>query len=69
MIKLFSISKVSKYFISWWYLFLAEAKKIGKGCKVLDEIFKYCYELGKNDSDKSALNEIANKFGINNWNN
>ena len=48
---------------------MAEAKKQGKGCEVLDEIFKYCYELGKNVSDERILNEIANKFGITNWNN
>ena len=48
---------------------MVEAKKLGKGTEVLDEIFKYCYELGKNVSDESILNEIANKFGINNWNN
>ena len=47
---------------------MAEAKKSGKSCEVLDEIFKYCYEFGKNVSDESILNEIANKFGINNWN-
>ena len=47
---------------------VAEAKKIGKGNEVLEEIFKYCYELGKNVSDENILNEIANKYGINNWN-
>ena len=35
----------------------------------MEEIFKYCYEMGKNVSDENILNEIGNKFGINNWNN
>ena len=47
---------------------MAEAKKVGKGSEVLDEIFYYCYELGKNVSLESTLNEIASKFGISNWN-
>ena len=47
---------------------MAEAKKVGKAGDVLDEIFKNCYELGKNVSLESSLNEIANKFGIANWN-
>ena len=48
---------------------MAEANKEGKGNEVLEEIFKYCYEMGKNVSDENILNEIGNKFGINNWNN
>ena len=48
---------------------MAEAKKNNVGNEVLDEIFKYCYELGKNVSLESTLNEIGNKFGITNWNN
>ena len=47
---------------------MAEAKKKNKGNIVLDEIFKYCYELGKNVSLESILNEISNKFEINDWN-
>ena len=45
---------------------IAEAKKKKKGNEVLEEIFKYCYEMGKNVSDENILNEIGNKFGINN---
>ena len=48
---------------------MAEANKKGKGNEVLDEIFKYCYEMGKNVSIESTLDEIGNKFGIKNWNN
>ena len=48
---------------------MAEANKKGKGNEVLDEIFKYCYEMGKNISIESTLDEIGNKFGIKNWNN
>ena len=48
---------------------MAEGNKIGKGNEILDEIFKYCYELGKNVSLASTLDEIANKFGLYNWNN
>ena len=48
---------------------IAEAKKKKKGNEVLEEIFKYCYEMGKNVSDEHILNEIGNKFGIINWNN
>ena len=48
---------------------MAEAKKIGKGNEVLEEIFKYCYEMGKNASDENTLNEIGKKFGIEEWNN
>ena len=47
---------------------VAEAKKNGKGIEVLEEIFKYCYELGKNVSLESTLNEIGDKFGLKNWN-
>ena len=50
------------------HILLAEAKKINKGNEVLDEIFNYCYELGKNVSLESTLNEIGNKYGIKNWN-
>ena len=48
---------------------MAEANKKGKGNEVLDEIFKYCYEMGKNVSIERTLDEIGNKFGIKNWNN
>ena len=48
---------------------MEEANKKGKGNEVLDEIFKYCYEMGKNVSIESTLDEIGNKFGIKNWNN
>jgi predicted DsbA family dithiol-disulfide isomerase len=48
---------------------MAEANKKGKGNEVLDELFKYCYEMGKNVSIESTLDEIGNKFGIKNWNN
>ena len=48
---------------------IMEANKKGKGNEVLEEIFKYCYEMGKNVSIESTLNEIGNKFGINDWNN
>ena len=48
---------------------IMEANKKGKGNEVLEEIFKYCYEMGKNVSIESTLNEIGNKFGITNWNN
>ena len=47
---------------------MAEAKKIGKGNDVLDELFKYCYENGKNVSIENTLNEIAKEYGITNWN-
>ena len=47
---------------------IAGAKKVGKGNEVLEEIFEYCYELGKNVSLESTLDEIANKYGIKNWN-
>ena len=43
-------------------------KKIGKSNEILDEIFKYCYELGKNVSLENTLNEIAVKFGLKNLN-
>ncbi len=48
---------------------MEEGKKIGKANEILDELFKYCYELGKNVSLESTLNEIAKKYNINNWNN
>ena len=35
----------------------------------MEEIFKYCYEMGENISKEKTLNEIGNKFGINDWNN
>ena len=48
---------------------MAEANKKGKSNEVLEEIFKYCYEMGKNVSLEETLNEIGNKFNITNWNN
>ena len=48
---------------------MAEANKKGKGNEVLEELFKYCYEMGKNVSMENILDEIGNKFGIKNWNN
>ena len=48
---------------------MAEANKKGIVNEVLEELFKYCYEMGKNVSLENTLNEIGNKFGINNWNN
>ena len=48
---------------------MAEANKKGKSNEVLEEIFKYCYEMGKNVSLDETLNEIGNKFNITNWNN
>ena len=48
---------------------MAEANKRGKGNEVLEEIFKYCYEMGKNVSSENVLNEIGKKFGIEEWNN
>ena len=38
---------------------MAEANKKGKGNEVLEEIFKYCYENGKNVSLENTLNEIG----------
>jgi predicted DsbA family dithiol-disulfide isomerase len=40
-----------------------------KGCgeEVLDEIFKYCYEEGRNVSDYETLEEIAKKYGLSSW--
>jgi predicted DsbA family dithiol-disulfide isomerase len=69
--------KYGAYFSNWkiWpntllsHKLMAEANKKGKGNEVLDEIFKYCYEMGKNVSIESTLDEIGNKFGIKNWNN
>ena len=48
---------------------MAEANKKGKDNEVLEELFKYCYEMGKNVSMENILDEIGNKFGIKNWNN
>ena len=48
---------------------IAEANKKGKGNEVLEEIFKYCYEMGENVSLENTLNKIGNKFGIKDWNN
>ena len=48
---------------------MTEANKKGKGNEVLEELFKYCYEMGKNVSMENILDEIGNKFGIKNWNN
>ena len=48
---------------------IMEANKKGKGNEVLEEVFKYCYEMGKNVSQEKTLNEIGNKFGITDWNN
>ena len=48
---------------------IIEANKKGKGNEVLEEIFKYCYEMGENVSQEKTLDEIGNKFGINDWNN
>ena len=48
---------------------MAEANKKGKGNEVLEEIFKYCYENGKNVSLENTLNEIGKKYGIEEWNN
>ena len=48
---------------------MAEANKRGKANEVLEELFKYCYEMGKNVSIENVLNEIGNKFGIEGWNN
>ena len=48
---------------------MSEANKKGKGNEVLDEIYKYCYEMGENVSLEVTVNEIGNKFGIKNWNN
>ena len=48
---------------------MAEANKRGKGNEVLEEILKYCYEMGNNVSDENTLNEIGKKFGIEEWNN
>ena len=47
---------------------ISEAKKIGKSNEVVDDLFLALYEQGKNVSDENTLNEIANKFGITNWN-
>ncbi len=47
---------------------IAEAKKVGKGNEIVEELFLALYEQGKNVSIESTLNEIANKFGITNWN-
>ena len=43
---------------------MAEANKNGKGNEVLEELFKYCYEMGKNVSLENTLDEIGNKYGI-----
>ena len=48
---------------------MAEANKKGKGNEVLEELFKYCYEMGKNVSLENTLDEIGNKYGLKNWNN
>ena len=48
---------------------IAEGKKINKSDEILDDIFIYCYELGKNVSLENTLNEIGNKYGIKYWNN
>ena len=48
---------------------MAEANKNGKGNEVLEELFKYCYEMGKNVSMENTLDEIGDKYGIKNWNN
>ena len=48
---------------------IMEANKKGKGNEVLEEVFKYCYEMGKNVSQEKTLNEIGNKFVITDWNN
>ena len=47
---------------------ISEAKKVGKCNEVVEELFLSEYELGKNVSIESTLNEIANKYGITNWN-
>ena len=47
---------------------ISESKKIGKCNEVVDELFLSLYEQGKNVSTESTLNEVANKFGISNWN-
>ena len=48
---------------------IMEANKKGKGNEILEEVFKYCYEMGKNVSQEKTLNGIGNKFGITDWNN
>ena len=45
-----------------------EAKKVGKSNEIVEELFLSQYEQGKNVSIESTLNEIANKYGIINWN-
>ena len=48
---------------------IAAAAEVGKSKEVLEKIFESCYELGKNVSLESTLNEISNEFGIKDWNN
>ena len=47
---------------------ISEAKKVGKSLEIVDELFLMQYEQGKNVSIESTLNEVANKYGISNWN-
>ena len=48
---------------------VSAAAEVGKANEVLEKIFESCYELGKNVSLESTLNEIANEFCIKDWNN
>ena len=41
---------------------------MGKCNEVVEDLFLSLYEQGKNVSIESTLNEVANKYGITDWN-
>ena len=51
----------------WAHCLIAKASEEGCGEAVLDDIFEYCYEKGRNVSDSATLEEIAAKNGVTNW--
>ena len=48
---------------------ISASKKVGKVHEIVEELFLSAYEKGKNVSIESTLNEIAEKYGITDWNN
>jgi predicted DsbA family dithiol-disulfide isomerase len=67
--------KVGCNFANWktWpntflaHCLIGNASEKGCGEEVLDEVFKYCYEEGRNVSDPGTLEEIAKKYGLSSW--